>query len=146
MTDYGDATPWATIEMFEIRTSLMGKESSRPVADEYLRSAHAEIVQLLYDDFGIDPTSISSSTSGYVLLQRAEADVASGLWEEDTDLNREIPRIENRPYRSVRYYRGIEAVKKWAQNYLETSSPNARVYRTKNTVSSRRDYITDHYG
>ena len=146
MTDYGDSTPWGTEQMFKVRTTLMGKDTSAPVAREYLITAHAEVVQMLLDGHGIDPSSITSSTSGYTRLQRAETDIAAGLWEEDTDLDREIERAPGRPYRSVRYYRGIDAIVAWATHYNETSSPNSRVSRNPSRVSNRRDYRTSHYG
>lgn len=142
MTDYSATTPYSTVGQVELITTKMGKDISKPTLREYLRKAHAEIAQLLNDSYGIDPSTIVVGFSGYGLIQAAEADVAAGLWEEDTP---ELTSPEYRDKRSIKYIRGMKQVHEWATHQNENRSPGTTVFRTKNQISARREYLNDHY-
>jgi hypothetical protein len=143
VTDYSSGTPWAEPEMFEIRTGMQGKQHAVHIATEYLRTAHAEIAQMIYDEHGIDPTGISSSTSGYITLQTSEADVAAGLYEEDNPTTQQI--MNGPPQRSVKYLRGMERIRQWAESYNAGAKPVSRIARLRSQVAMRRNYTDDHY-
>lgn len=130
--------PYATNDMVTIRLRMINADEDSEAIAEFLTTAHAEVSAVLRR-YGLEPDSITASTTDYELLQAAEADMAAGLLAEAIPGEHDKSSAQER---HILYIRGRENLEMWASMRAdEAASEGAyKVKRVRSKPAFRRDY------